>query len=180
LPSPKLPPAKVTCESKPDAPLRCNGTDHSLSACRKRTDPSNPTPYATCFVCLATGHLSAQCPQNVRGVYINGGACKICGDVKHRAKDCPKIKAKEEATEGDFGGGWEGRQVGADEDDFMVQSRERRPNVEGKRRKHAPANNGKREVHQKDPVGDGVGGVSGGVRKVETAAPKPKAKVVSF
>ena len=29
-------------------------------------------PYAKCFICNETGHLSKQCPDNPRGLYPNG------------------------------------------------------------------------------------------------------------
>jgi zinc finger CCHC domain-containing protein 9 len=158
-----------------DESRRCNG-DHSLSACRKRPDPSNPTPYATCFVCLSQGHLSSQCPQNERGVYVNGGACKICGSVKHRAKDCPKIRVREEDVVDELGGGRQGyREAGADEDDWMVRPRE----DGGKKRKHAPANNGLREKHRKEGVVSATasGEPSSAIGAKGPAKPK---KVVAF
>ncbi|KAL7424131.1 hypothetical protein Q5752_001716 [Cryptotrichosporon argae] len=139
---------------------RCNSASHALSRCPKRIDPADPTPFATCFVCLERGHLSAACPANPRGVYVNGGSCKVCGGVSHRAKDCPRLPANErgdthggnahDGDDGDDGGDNQaaprgrsgevvgtGRAVGADEDDFMVV----RPD---KRRRHEAAKNSMR------------------------------------
>ncbi len=110
-------------------------------------DPENPTPFATCFVCLGTGHLSAACPKNPRGVYVNGGACKICHSVAHRAKDCPTQRPEEPAK---VRGGpalvlGTGEGAGADEDDFMVTRRTATPGeAKGKRGKHLPAKNSAR------------------------------------
>lgn len=70
---------------------RCGSNKHTLSRCPKPTpaDPANALPFASCFVCSAQGHLAGSCPQNKeRGVYPNGGCCKICGDVGHLAREC--------------------------------------------------------------------------------------------
>lgn len=40
---------------------------------------------------ILQGHISRQCPDNPRGIYPKGGACKECGDVTHLKKDCPKV-----------------------------------------------------------------------------------------
>ena len=141
---------------------RCNSTNHSLGHCPEALDPANPTPFATCYICLATGHLSSLCPSNPgRGIYVNGGSCKICSSTAHRAKDCPDLPnqpVREETrqprrgrNEIVLGGGESGNaDMGADEDDFMIQSREElqsRRNADkgkGKRKKHPPANNAQR------------------------------------
>lgn len=68
---------------------RCGSSKHNLSRCKKSADPSNPLPFASCFVCSGKGHLAGSCPKNQnKGVYPNGGCCKICGDTTHLAKDC--------------------------------------------------------------------------------------------
>ena len=69
---------------------RCGSRKHRLSACREKApDPSNPLPFASCFVCSGNGHLSSQCPENKeKGVYPNGGCCKLCGETDHLARNC--------------------------------------------------------------------------------------------
>ncbi|BEI81294.1 hypothetical protein CcaverHIS002_0204540 [Cutaneotrichosporon cavernicola] len=128
---------------------RCNSSAHSLHHCPAPVDPENPTPFATCFVCLGSGHLSAGCPKNPRGVYVNGGACKICHSVAHRAKDCPTQRpepgfdVKPRGRPALVLGTGEG--AGADEDDFMVTRRTATPGeAKGTRAKHLPAKNSAR------------------------------------
>jgi zinc finger CCHC domain-containing protein 9 len=141
---------------------RCNSNQHSLSHCPQRADPKNPTPYATCFICLASGHISAVCPSNTKGVYVKGGSCKVCGSVQHRANDCPDDK-REKRRKYDNNDDDEttivAGDVGADEDDFMIKSREEikaaaiaasiKEREKGKKKKHPPNNNGPREKYNK-------------------------------
>ena len=80
---------------------RCGRIDHSLKDCRKppqvqtrkrkRSDDEGNEdevpeqehlPYAKCYLCQQNGHLAGFCPQNERGIYPNGGACKLCGTLK--------------------------------------------------------------------------------------------------
>lgn len=169
--------------------FRCNSDKHSLSRCPKPVDPENPTPFATCFVCLGQGHLSGACPQNPRGVYVNGGACKVCGSVKHRANDCPDDKRPkpEGALTGKLAIGT-GHGAGADEDDFMVERRiehrEKRREKQQKqqkpyaRPKHEPAKNGMRGP-AKQPGEEGAYAPAPAPVPA-AAAPKKKAKVVTF
>lgn len=172
---------------------RCNSTAHSLSQCYKSADPSNPTPYATCFICNEKGHLSSQCPTNDKGVYIHGGKCNVCGSVRHLIKDCPTLKERREAAadrdrEREEMSSGIPRTAGADEDDFMVQSRVRMAEMgaekKGKKEKKPFNNNGLREPYKKDTGAEAVGG-EGAVEVVAPAPvvaskPKTKAKVVAF
>ena len=140
--------------------IRCGGTDHSLKECPVPLDPKNPYPHATCFICLGTGHLSSVCPSNPgRGIYPNGGSCKVCQSTAHRANDCP-VEAKQRR---EFKGPKRGEIIlgtaegaGADEDDFMIQSRENlkegAKNEKGKRKKHVPANNSQRGLASEYPT----------------------------
>jgi zinc finger CCHC domain-containing protein 9 len=140
---------------------RCNSNQHSLSHCPQRADPKNPTPYATCFICLASGHISAVCPNNTKGVYVKGGSCKVCGSVQHRANDCPddKREKRRRYDNEDNGEVPVVGDVGADEDDFMIKSREQikaaaiaasfKEREKGKKKKHPPNNNGPREKYNK-------------------------------
>ena len=74
--------------------LRCGSTRHTLSRCKKPTNPSDPLPFAACFLCSGKGHLASSCPQNkTRGIYPNGGSCKLCGDITHLAKNCSLMKS---------------------------------------------------------------------------------------
>lgn len=34
--------------------------------------------------------LIFKCPDNPKGLYPNGGACKFCSSVEHYARDCPE------------------------------------------------------------------------------------------
>ncbi|KAK4686670.1 zinc finger CCHC domain-containing protein 9, partial [Tremellales sp. Uapishka_1] len=125
---------------------RCNSNMHSLSGCDQPVDATNPTPFATCFICLQSGHLSSLCPSNPgRGIYPNGGSCKVCGSVAHRASDCPDDKrgTKKEKKSREIVLGT-GTGAGADEDDFMVEKREEFGSRKNTNKRHAPAKNGER------------------------------------
>ena|SRR5882762_5883788 len=68
---------------------RCGSKRHTLLRCKKPINPSDPLPFAACFVCSGKGHLVSSCPRNkARGIYPNGGSCKLCGDATHLAKNC--------------------------------------------------------------------------------------------
>ncbi|KAL1405478.1 hypothetical protein Q8F55_009110 [Vanrija albida] len=157
---------------------RCNSEKHSLSHCRKPVDAKNPTPYATCFVCLETGHLSAACPKNKKGVYVNGGSCKVCGSVAHRANDCPDDKREKPAPERFHANTYlgTGAGAGADEDDFMVNHRQFRAPA-GQKGRHEAAKNSQRGP-AKQPGEEGAFAPAAAA-PVAKAKPKPK-KVVTF
>ena len=74
--------------------FRCGSEEHRLDDCPKGSDRtgaggSGDLPFAECFVCGEMGHLSGSCPNNEKGVYVNGGCCKICGGVDHVESRCP-------------------------------------------------------------------------------------------
>ncbi|WWC69270.1 uncharacterized protein I206_103208 [Kwoniella pini CBS 10737] len=152
---------------------RCNSKEHSLHGCPEPIDSSNPTPYATCYICLGTGHLASGCPSNGgKGIYVNGGECKVCKSVAHRAKDCPddprrqstfQEEDKPSRKRGEIVLGT-GNGAGADEDDFMVESRhsisQQIEDKSGKRKKHLPARNSERpmkRLREVDPVTGDLG-----------------------
>ncbi|GJQ73304.1 hypothetical protein Trydic_g13675 [Trypoxylus dichotomus] len=75
--------------------FKCGSTEHTHYECKVvRTDSYK---HATCFICHKQGHISRQCPDNQKGLYPKGGACRICGDVTHLKKDCPKFQVEQES-----------------------------------------------------------------------------------
>lgn len=147
--------------------FRCGSTQHILSRCRRPTPRTGPTlPFATCFVCGQKGHLSSTCSQNAgKGVYPNGGCCKLCQSVEHLAKDCPLRRS--EATQasnatmwGGQGSGWAGAR-GGDDDDFHAFARK------------------KAEVEREEKLGGG-GAAAGGGHGAKAPGAAPRKKVVSF
>ncbi|XP_028161667.1 uncharacterized protein LOC114353761 [Ostrinia furnacalis] len=81
-----------------DAPegvcFKCGSTEHKQFDCKVHKDTE--FKFATCFICKEPGHIARQCPDNPKGLYPNGGSCKLCGDVTHLRKDCPTVKDKKE------------------------------------------------------------------------------------
>lgn len=128
----------------------------------------------------------------------NGGKCKICDSVRHRAGDCPELKKREGA--GGNGHGSEEEAIvpaiplGPDEDDFMAQSRVRMAQGDlgngkkqgGKKEKKPFNNNGLREPYKKEDQLLGAGTKEAEAAKVSAAEMgggkpmKAKAKVVAF
>ncbi|EEB16851.1 zinc finger protein cchc domain containing protein, putative [Pediculus humanus corporis] len=73
---------------------KCGSTEHSAIECKVVKGSS--FQFAECFICKEQGHIARQCPDNPRGLYPHGGACRECGDVTHLRKDCPKTVVKKE------------------------------------------------------------------------------------
>uniref|UniRef100_A0A2K6LR80 Zinc finger CCHC domain-containing protein 9 n=1 Tax=Rhinopithecus bieti TaxID=61621 RepID=A0A2K6LR80_RHIBE len=71
---------------------RCGSTEHEITKCKAKVDPAlGEFPFAKCFVCGEMGHLFRSCPNNPKGLYADGGSCKLCDSVEHLKKDCPEI-----------------------------------------------------------------------------------------
>jgi zinc finger CCHC domain-containing protein 9 len=112
--------------------------------------------------------------------------------VRHLIKDCPTLKERREAAaekdnEREAMSSGIPRTAGADEDDFMVQSRVRMAEMggdkKGKREKKPFNNNGLREPYKQEGRGEGAEGGQGEASAgpvVAVAKPKSKAKVVAF
>jgi hypothetical protein len=85
---------------------KCGSIEHRIQLCPKiksflkvakkgsRIDfgKLGELPYADCYLCNKSGHLSSYCPDNKKGLYPLGGSCRECGSVDHLAIDCPKTK----------------------------------------------------------------------------------------
>uniref|UniRef100_A0A2K6S280 CCHC-type domain-containing protein n=1 Tax=Saimiri boliviensis boliviensis TaxID=39432 RepID=A0A2K6S280_SAIBB len=68
---------------------RCRSTEHEITKCKAKVDPAlGEFPFTKCYVCGEMVHLSRVCPDNPKGLYADGGGCKLCGSVEHLKKDC--------------------------------------------------------------------------------------------
>lgn len=74
--------------------FKCGSTEHTHFECK--VVRGQEFKFAQCFICKEQGHIARQCPDNNRGLYPKGGACKMCGDVTHLKKDCPKYQVVQE------------------------------------------------------------------------------------
>ncbi|KAF8322073.1 hypothetical protein DL93DRAFT_2027444, partial [Clavulina sp. PMI_390] len=101
----------------------CGSNRHSLSRCKKPENKSNPLPFAQCFVCNQKGHLAGSCPENMNGLYPNGGGCKLCNQNDHLVKDCPTRIADVKANPVMGIATQDAPDAGADEDDFHALRR---------------------------------------------------------
>ncbi|CAG0913411.1 unnamed protein product [Notodromas monacha] len=76
--------------------FRCGSDKHIAKHCNgKVSAKKGKYPFATCFICTEKGHISSECPKNTKGIYLNGGSCRLCGSVLHLRKECPGLKRTE-------------------------------------------------------------------------------------
>ena len=68
----------------------CGSADHPLRECPKPRTKDGSLPYAKCFICKGSGHISRDCPENPNGLYPKGGCCHICLQKTHLVRDCPE------------------------------------------------------------------------------------------
>ncbi|KAG7270366.1 hypothetical protein CRUP_003920 [Coryphaenoides rupestris] len=80
-------------------------------------------PYAKCFICGKTGHLSRSCSDNPRGLYKDGGSCHVCGSVEHFQKDCPEHQSAAKSITL----GWLSNNMSADHEDVDVPVKKAKP-----------------------------------------------------
>lgn len=76
--------------------FKCGSTEHKLNECKSKDGQA--LKYASCFICREQGHIARECPDNPRGLYPRGGACRMCGDVTHMKKDCPQVAQQGEKS----------------------------------------------------------------------------------
>uniref|UniRef100_A0A3P9IX93 Zinc finger, CCHC domain containing 9 n=1 Tax=Oryzias latipes TaxID=8090 RepID=A0A3P9IX93_ORYLA len=103
---------------------RCGSTEHEIHKCRAKVDPAlGDYPYAKCFICGQTGHLSRSCPDNPKGLYAEGGSCRLCGSVEHFQKDCPEHQAATHSVTL----AWLSNNMSADHEDVHVPVKKAKP-----------------------------------------------------
>ena len=90
---------------------KCGSTEHRLQQCAKikpylKGQSNTPKidfgklgelPFAKCYVCNESGHLSGYCPKG-NGILPDGGTCRVCGEGGHIAKNCPKNKKDDDSV----------------------------------------------------------------------------------
>ena len=81
--------------------FNCGSFDHTLKNCPVPRNRNGDLPFASCFICKQSGHISRDCPENANGLYPKGGCCHICFQKNHLAKDCPdkQYELEEEPSE---------------------------------------------------------------------------------
>ncbi|KAH9061232.1 hypothetical protein EDB87DRAFT_1674191 [Lactarius vividus] len=116
---------------------RCGSRKHNLARCRKPPEPDGSLPFASCFVCSGRGHLASSCPNNNgKGVYPDGGSCKLCGETTAPRKGLHPAQENWSGAAAALLG--TGREAGADEDDFHM-IRRRNLEIDRDERKEAKA-----------------------------------------
>ncbi|KAJ8712452.1 hypothetical protein PYW07_005294 [Mythimna separata] len=90
--------SKIPGDTADGVCFKCGSTEHRQFECKVQREESKEFRFATCFICREPGHIARQCPDNPKGLYPNGGACKLCGDVTHLRKDCPTMMDKKEES----------------------------------------------------------------------------------
>lgn len=112
-----------------DICYRCGSTEHEIQKCRAKVDPAlGEYPYAKCFTCGKTGHLSRACPDNPKGLYAAGGCCRVCGSVEHFQKDCPEHQAATNSVTV----GWLSNNMSADHEEVHVPVKKEAPTKKNK------------------------------------------------
>lgn len=105
---------------------RCGSTEHEIHKCRVKVDPAlGEYPFAKCFICGQSGHLSRSCPDNPKGLYAGGGSCRICGSVEHFQRDCPEHQASTHSVTLK----WLSNNMSADHEDVHVPVTKAKPRV---------------------------------------------------
>lgn len=79
---------------------KCGSSEHTTKNCKKKSKDALGTefPFAKCFICGENGHIAKACPDNPKGLYPNGGGCKMCGSVEHFRRDCPQLQKQSKGS----------------------------------------------------------------------------------